>query len=1054
MAELCSNAGRNERLPLLDTVTQPKLFISYAHADGESTVKDFWTTLHEYLKTPDREWDKWDDKEILVGQEWDNTIIQALERGCNCCLLLVSDLFAKSSYIINKEWPKTLARNEEQGMVFFPVVFGVLEGGLAALPETMRHFQVYWPTVAELYVPPPANISNPNQMRQCYKDAKEKDAVRDRFLSRLASQMNVRFDEYLREQAIRARPTFTANPQVNTGQFVTNTSDEETFARAIFGSFSYEKRYRDSNSKDHYFPRLIDGKLDERLQRNEWVLVEGHPLAGKTRAVFEAIKRLMLIGRSVAVWPFKTPDRTDQPLIPPAFPEADCCIVWIDDIDTRFRDLAKQGYSTNEINRFLERIADAGVILAATTRTGPAYYDFRHRFGLDDHLWDKLESSPIHRLEGEEDKEFRAWYGANFGASLPDKFDHHPGSLFLNLETMGDRWRNMDKIIGEHKLKLDVERAKDIMRALHVFYVMEAYRAGGLFLEEDIRFYLRHKAEKRQTTTSMGIAFAKEQLFYQHSSGEEWETLIEFLSQDKFHLGFLRREGESLLTETAYLDYIVAPDGEKNIAQTIVEYFAKEERLKLGLMVTSYNFGEVFRTNPPKNEKDLVKLVRKLKPLGLEREITIWNQLLYLCPTLPLARLAVELLRSVGLTPDVITYHALFDKARDDATARAVIAEMQAAGITPSVGTYNRLVGKSQDYETARTVIAEMQAAGISPNIITYTTLIAKVQDYETARAVIAEMQAAGIQPDLNIYNRLVAKARDDITARAAIAEMQAAGITPNVGTYNRLVGKSQDDTTARAVIAEMQAAGIQPNVGTYNKMVERAQDDATARAIIAEMQVAGIQPDIITYTTLFDKVYDDTTARAVIAEMQAAGISPNIITYTTLIAKVQDYETARAVIAEMQAAGIQPDGPTLSALFAKDLSLVNVDDLLDWYLNESYQLESPMEAAIKSYHQAGQINCALAIALYYPHLEATHRLIRENQESALTYFRSVVALDPAHENGNYALGIALIETNRDLEATPYLEKAYTQASIRDQSSLQVKYIEQLLRRILDGTPG
>jgi hypothetical protein len=30
-------------------MTQPKLFISYAHADGVSTVKDFWTALREHL---------------------------------------------------------------------------------------------------------------------------------------------------------------------------------------------------------------------------------------------------------------------------------------------------------------------------------------------------------------------------------------------------------------------------------------------------------------------------------------------------------------------------------------------------------------------------------------------------------------------------------------------------------------------------------------------------------------------------------------------------------------------------------------------------------------------------------------------------------------------------------------------------------------------------------------------------------------------------------------------------------------------------------------------
>ena len=519
---------------LMDAATQPKLFISYAHADGESAVKDFWSILREFLKTPERQWEKWDDKEILAGEEWDRTITQALEKGCNCCLLLVSDLFAKSSYIIDKEWPKTLVRNEERGIVFFPVVFGVLEGGLTALPEKMSRFQAYWPTVADLYVPCPANISNPDQVRQCYKDAKEREAVRDRFLSRLARQMNTRFDEYLREKAAKVPPVTTAGTQVNTEHFVTNDSDEEAFAKAIFGSFSYEKRYRDSSSKGHYFPRQIDEQLVERLGRSDWVLVEGHPLAGKTRAMFEAIRRIMSTGRSIALWPFKVPERTDQPLIPPVFPKADCRIIWMDDIDTQFRDLAKCGYSTSEINRFLGRIADDSVILAATIRTGPAYYDFRHRFGLDDHLWDKLESFPIHLLKGEEEKNFTKWYCEIFGTSLPDKFDHHPGSLFLNLETMGERWRNMDNITSKHNLKLNVERAKDIMRALHVFYVMEAYRSGSLFFEEDIRFYLRRKAEKRQTSTSIGAAFTKAHLRFQPFGGEEWKRLSTFYLKISF----------------------------------------------------------------------------------------------------------------------------------------------------------------------------------------------------------------------------------------------------------------------------------------------------------------------------------------------------------------------------------------------------------------------------------------------------------------------------------------------------------------------------------------
>lgn len=213
-------------------MTQPKLFISYAHDDDESAVKDFWTSLRAYLNRHDRKWNKWDDKEILVGEKWDQTISHALEEGCNCCLLLLSDLFAKSSYIVHKEWPKTLARYENEGIIFFPVVFGVLEGGLVDLPQEIQEinaFQVYWPTVLELYSPPPENVRHPERIRQCYDDAKERDAVRKRFLSRLASQMNDHFDKYLRDHEVKAGAVVAATQDADREQFVTNASDEEFF---------------------------------------------------------------------------------------------------------------------------------------------------------------------------------------------------------------------------------------------------------------------------------------------------------------------------------------------------------------------------------------------------------------------------------------------------------------------------------------------------------------------------------------------------------------------------------------------------------------------------------------------------------------------------------------------------------------------------------------------------------------------------------------------------------------------------------------------------------
>jgi len=697
---------------------QPKFFVSYAHADGDTAVKDFVQGLQEYLKSPDRKWDKWDDKQIKVGEDWDKTIQEALGQGCNCCLLLLSDLFAKSSYIAEKEWPKTLERYKQDGIVFFPLVFGVLEGGIASLPDEMSDYQVYWPTVAELFKVPPDTVSEPEKVRLCYLEAKEKPAPRQIFLSRLATQMNARFDEYLRAQAAKARPLVPANG-ASCEDCVTQEADEETLAETLFGAFSYEKRYQHSPSRGRYFLRRSDDDLYRKLQDRAWVLVEGHPLAGKTRAVFEAIKRLRGEGKTFTVWPFKAPARADQPLAMPDFSEADFKIAWFDDIDALFRRLVRMGCTAEDVNHFMGQLASAGVILLATARTGPANYDFRHRFGLDDHIWDKLETLAIPRLEGKEEIAFAQWY-ASFGESLPDRFDHQPGSLFIDLKAMQDRWDRMDETIREQKSGFEAERAKDILRALHVFYLMEAWLPGGLFREEDIRYYLRRKAEKSETSGGLAGAFARAKAQTGGGKEADWHKLVEFLALDQDHLGFLRRmerDGAAWLqTETAYLDHIVAPGADKNIVQAVTELLSLDERKQLGLTVTAYNYGLVFQGKVPRNEKDLETLVRKLKPLGLEREIVVWNQLLHLCPTMPLARKCLLMLKKAGLAPDVVTYTSLLKRVRALPEALAVLAEMRAAGLPPNDYSYTPVLKCARNAAELETLLAEMRRDGVALN--------------------------------------------------------------------------------------------------------------------------------------------------------------------------------------------------------------------------------------------------------------------------------------------------------------------------------------------------
>lgn len=898
---------------------QPKLFISYAHADGIAKVQEFWSALKPFLNVPGKEWLKWDDREIKVGEDWDKTIMQALQNDCNCCLLLVSDLFANSTYINNKEWPATLDRYKRSGILFFPVVFSIFENGIETLPDELGRFQLYWPTVQELYSVRPVSVSNPESIRQCYIQACNLEEAKLTFLSRLAKQMNERFSEYQQNQI---QNPWQISPQNNqsVSNFATNNSDDEAFAKAVFGAFGYEKRYLDSISKDHYFPRSTDSLIFERLNKQGWLLIEGHPLAGKTRAAYEAIKRLMANGNSVALWPFRPPE-PGQPLQLPIFLPADYRVVWMDDIDVRLRDLLRHGFTQEHINRFLEKMADEGLMLLATTRTGPAYYDFRHRFGLRDHLWDKLISVLIPRLSGDEEQLFSNWYQSSFCESIPDTFDHHTGSLFLDLEAMRERWENMAGIAGNHGFGINVDNAKELMRALHVFYVMEAYQPGGLFNAKDVLFYLKRKKEHGQQNTALATALARA---YERSlAGENaWEQVVEFLSQDKYHLGFLQRDGAFFVTETAYLDYIVAPSGEKNIAHLAMDLFSDDERRKLGLTVSRYNFGDLFSVKRPDNERELEKLIRKLKPLGLERDIVVWNQLLNLCSSCNLARHGLQAMKKIGMRPDVVSYSIVLAKAEDLNSGYLILDEMRGDGIAPNVITYSTLLAKAVNLDDGRAILAEMLTNDIAPNVVTYNTLLSKTGDLNTGRAILEEMRKHGIQPSVVTYSTLLDKAIDLDSGRGILGEMRKDSIKPDLVTYNTLLTKADNLEDGHVIVDEMRQDGVKPNVVIYSTLLTKAANFEEGRAVLEGMRQDGITPNAITYNTLLARVNSLQDVRAIFDEMQKVGIPPDVVTFSKLLTKANSLDDGRILFDEMRKNSVRPDVVIYSTLLGKASNL------------------------------------------------------------------------------------------------------------------------------------
>lgn len=118
--------SESNRMPLEDASDDFTVFISYAHADNESSdpSKRWLNRLSEQLQ-PLVLQDKvnaWSDTQIETGQLWDTSIKTQLQNA-RAAVLLISPAFLASKYIRNSELPVLLmnAMNEGRAVVL-PII--------------------------------------------------------------------------------------------------------------------------------------------------------------------------------------------------------------------------------------------------------------------------------------------------------------------------------------------------------------------------------------------------------------------------------------------------------------------------------------------------------------------------------------------------------------------------------------------------------------------------------------------------------------------------------------------------------------------------------------------------------------------------------------------------------------------------------------------------------------------------------------------------------------------------------------------------------------------
>jgi hypothetical protein len=101
-----------------DSQVGARIFISYAHED-----EDLKKELDKHLKVLKRssKIQVWQDRELIAGQEWDQTIMSELNKA-NIILLLISVDFNASDFIWDKELASAMKRHEEGTAHVVPII--------------------------------------------------------------------------------------------------------------------------------------------------------------------------------------------------------------------------------------------------------------------------------------------------------------------------------------------------------------------------------------------------------------------------------------------------------------------------------------------------------------------------------------------------------------------------------------------------------------------------------------------------------------------------------------------------------------------------------------------------------------------------------------------------------------------------------------------------------------------------------------------------------------------------------------------------------------------
>ncbi len=934
---------------------QLTIFISYHHRDhryAEVFTKEFkkHSNLSKTIK-----WKTWTDADGASQsthppeKKWHEAARKEME-ACDFAFILVSRDFQNSKGMDKSEFNALLKQARENRFLFFPVLLTPCDTKDWPELQTRRFF-----------MPKGIDYGKPWLEQLAYGELVEfnesgEDALpnpnRKRYLAAMIKALQQAVSEHRPQGKTKQRRRFAPQQDSQPSLFKCTKTSGELIPQDILGPGR-----RSSVTSGFYWRRKPDDILDNFLKKGRSVLVLGNSLSGKSRALYESLKKLNNTTLLIT-------GETYNPDMEIKLPETGSAIAVFDDIDQWMC-----RHSVENLQHLLNRLVEAGVAIAATARRGHEFRIFENMV-LPAVAW-KPEKVYINRLAENQVKAFTGFYKKHRKKTecppLDEQaFDGNIGSYFMDLTAVNERYKDLEKIIRHYDLQVPAKLPREILKALKYFYYTENIKGPGLYQVRRVKDFCersllgkRGKNKEKDFKPKRKDENPWQQSLEQFStpksrweySAAEWDQALTFLSEPDYELKMLHLEDTNIYIDEIYLERIVnrglRPD---RLLFSLRDNYRGENLQRHGFLTSPTGFTKL--VNLARSAEEAYNALKRFNSPATKLGTLQFNVLMNRSANPKEARSFLEKMQAEGLKPDVFSFNALINKSRSFKEALSFLEKLKSLGIAPNGVTMISLIGKTASFADvtglldglkglevkaavdenafqslykkvesaadAVTLMDRLTGFGINPEAITLHTYLDKAASFAEALALLERSGKAGLKPAANQLDALVEKTTTHEESLTLLSLMKEHGLTPDPAAFNSLLHKAETFAGAAALLDKAIETNIQPNLIIYNTLINKAETFEKAISLLEQMKENSLRPDVVTFTTLVNKAGSFKEALSSMDKMKEMKITPNVITYTSLIGKGETFKDVVDTLKQMREQGIQPNKITVNQLLKK----------------------------------------------------------------------------------------------------------------------------------------